>query len=161
MVIKKLEELNSSKGGLQDIFNLEKIGIFGHSLGGATAGQMCFGNTSITAGINLDGFQFGDLHNNVLSVPFMFVSSNAESNQYLRALTFLEKSNSEAYQVAIRGFTHDNFTDLKFLTEGDVKAIELQRSVIKSFFDKYLKGLYIDLKDLEKDYPVLSIISNN
>ena len=136
---------------------LDKIGIFGHSLGGATAGQMCFGNTVIKAGINLDGFQFGDLYNNELEVPFLFVSSNQEGNRYLRALTFIENSKKDCYQVAIKGFSHDNFTDLKYIIEGDKRAMELQRALVKSFFDKYLKGLSIDLKELENEFKRITI----
>jgi hypothetical protein len=114
----------------------------------------------IKAGINLDGFQFGDLHTQSLSVPFMFVSSNREEDRYLRALTFMDNAKNDCYQVAIKGFSHDNFTDLKYVLEGDRKAIELQRDLIKTFFDKYVKGITADIKALEKSYEELAITSN-
>lgn len=159
--IKKLKQINSSDKNLKGIFNFEKIGVFGHSLGGATAGQMCFGNTPIKAGINLDGFQFGDLYQNKLKVPFMFVSSNQEGDRYLRALTYIENSEQDCYQVAITGFSHDNFTDLKYIIEGDKKAMELQRALIRSFFDMYLKDKKMNLIELEEEYKQIEFSASN
>ena len=159
--IEKLNQINGTDDELKGIFDLNRIGIFGHSLGGATAGQMCFGNTAIKAGINLDGFQFGDLFHNNLEVPFMFVGSNQEDDRYLRALTFIENANEDCYQVSIRGFSHDNFTDLKFLLEGDRNAMNLQRALIKGFFDKYLLNKDIDLMHLEKEFDQISISFSN
>ena len=159
--IDKLEEINNEGKNLSGIFDLNRIGIFGHSLGGATAGQMSFGNTPIKAGINLDGFQFGDLFYNKLEVPFLFVSSNQEGDSYLRASTFIQNSKQDCYQISIKGFSHDNFTDLKFIAEGDVEAMELQRTLVKSFFDKYLKDKAISLAGLEKEYDNISINFRN
>jgi len=159
--IEKLKQINSTNKNLKGIFNFEEIGIFGHSLGGATAGQMCFGKTPIKAGINLDGFQFGDLYRNKLKVPFMFVSSNQERDRYLRALTFIENSEQDCYQVTIKGFSHDNFTDLKYIMEGDKEAMELQRALIKSFFNKYLKNKKENLNELEDEYKQIKFTASN
>ena len=159
--IDHLVRMNNQDKDLSGVFNLDRIGIFGHSLGGATAGQMCFENPKIKAGINLDGFQFGDLFNNELDVPFMFVSSNPEGNRYLRASTFISNSREDCYQISIKGFSHDSFTDLKYVTEGDKEAMELQRSLIRSFFDKYLKDKSVNLKEIEKEYPSISIDFSN
>jgi dienelactone hydrolase len=160
-VLEKIKTINNEDKNIHGIFDLDRIGIFGHSLGGATAGQMCFGKTEIKAGINLDGFQFGDLYENKLEVPFMFVSSNQESNRYLRALTFIDNSKQDCYQVAIKGFSHDNFTDLKYITEGDKDAMELQRALIISFFDKYIKGKELDIKELEMKFEPINISASN
>ena len=150
--LKKIKTINNDDEIITGIFDFERIGIFGHSLGGATAGQMCFGNTEIKAGINLDGFQFGDLFEHKLETPFMFVSSNQEGDRYLRAFTFINNSKKDCYQVAIEGFSHDNFTDLKYISEGDTNAMELQRALVKSFFDKYLKQIPFNLQELENQY---------
>ncbi|MDH3651111.1 MAG: hypothetical protein OEQ53_15595, partial [Saprospiraceae bacterium] len=155
-VIDILEAINNEGEELAGIFDFDRIGIFGHSLGGATAGQMCFGNTPIKAGINLDGFQFGDLFSNKLEVPFMFVSSNQEGDRYLRAFTFIKNSKQDCYQISIEGFSHDNFTDLKYIIEGDKEAMELQRTLVRVFFDKYLKDKPINLKGLEREYERIS-----
>ncbi len=156
-VIKKLYELNNKNHLLKGAFDLESIGVFGHSVGGATAGQMAMNNSIIKAGINLDGFQFGDLVNNNLEVPFMFVSSNQNGNSYLRASTFMNQSKTNCYQAVIKGFSHSSFTDLEYFNPGGKKVIELQRDLIRSFFDKYLKSSDIKLKELENKHAIISI----
>ncbi|WP_142785885.1 alpha/beta hydrolase [Changchengzhania lutea] len=161
VALEKIKAIHNNDEIIHSIFDFDRIGIFGHSLGGATAGQICSGNTDIRAGINLDGFQFGDLYHNKLKVPFMFVSSNQEGNQYLRALTFIENAVQDCYQITINGFSHDNFTDLKYITEGDKNAMELQRALVLSFFDKYIKEIPIELKALENKYESISISYSN
>jgi len=162
-VISKLNILHKDrKENLYNIFDLDNIGVFGHSLGGATAGQLCFGNSKIKAGINLDGFQFGELYNNSLEVPFMFISSNRENDRYLRALTFMNSAKTTCYQVALKGFTHDSFTDFANVLSGDYRKIDLQRRLIKSFFDKHLKNREMDLKSLKSDYEeIYNVITND
>jgi len=157
----KLVELNKTDINLNGAFDFESVGIFGHSVGGATAGQLGFENDFIKAGINLDGFQFGDLINNRLKIPFMFVSGNQEGNRYLRASTFIDKSEADCYQVAIKGFTHSSFTDLEYFLQGNSKMIELQRELIRKFFNKYLKNENINLKDIESKYENLTLNENN
>lgn len=156
----KLVEINKTDNYLKGAFDFGSVGVFGHSVGGATAGQLGFEGGFVKAGINLDGFQFGDLINNKLKVPFMFVSSNQEGDRYLRASTFMDKSEAACYQLAIKGFSHDNFTDLKYILEGNSKAIELQRKLIKAFFDKYLKGKDVELDGLKKEYPEIRLTGN-
>ena len=156
----KLEQLNKTDKNLNGAFDFDAVGAFGHSVGGATAGQLAYSCSATKAAINLDGFQFGDLVNNKLKVPFMFVSSNREGNRYLRASSFMDDSEADCYQVAIKGFSHDNFTDLKYIMEGDSRMIELQRELIRSFFDKYLKEKDVKLDDLEKEYTEISIDRN-
>ena len=156
-VFEKLVELNKTDVNLKGAFDLESVGIFGHSVGGATAGQLGFESNFIKVGINLDGFQFGDLVNNSLNIPFMFVSSNREENRYLRASTFMDKSEVDCYQVTIKGFTHASFTD-NFL-QGDCHEIELQRKLIRTFFDKYLKDSENQLDELENVYPEIILKS--
>ena len=135
----KLLEIDKTDKNLKGAFDFEKVGAFGHSVGGAVAGELAYNCSATKAAINLDGFQFGDLANNKLKVPFMFVSSNRERNRYLRTSSFMDDSETDCYQVAIKGFSHDNFTDLKYLLEGNSRMIEMQREIIRNFFDKYLK----------------------
>ena len=161
LVIEKLKELHKNNPILKEIFNFERIGIFGHSVGGAVAGQMAFDCEEIKAGINLDGFQFGDLVHHKLKSPFMFVSSNQLGNSYLRASSFIEDSQADCFQVYIKGFSHSSFTDLRLFETNGEEAISLQRELILSFFDKYLKNQDIDFSDIENKFPELKIIENN
>jgi len=152
-VIEKLKELNTSYPRLKGLFDLESIGVFGHSVGGATAGQLAFDCDEIRAGINLDGFQFGDLIHHRLKIPFMFVSSNRNGDSYLRASSIIEHSDTICIQSVIKGFSHGSFSDLELFKPGGEKVIELQRDLIRTFFDKYLKSGNLQLLELENRYP--------
>ena len=56
-----MERMNS--GERESIFagrlDLSRLGIFGHSMVGAVAGQTCLVDSRFKAGINLDGFHWG------------------------------------------------------------------------------------------------------
>ncbi len=154
----KLREINISDQYLRGAFNFESIGAFGHSVGGATSGQLGIDNSLINTGINLDGFQFGDMVYSKLEVPFMFVASNQQGNSFLRNLSFIHESESDCYQVAIKGFSHGSFTDLDYFLKGNTRSIKIQRQLILSFFNKYLKGEEFQMSDLETIYPELIIL---
>jgi len=160
-VIKKLKIINNKSKNLRRIFDFTRVGVMGHSVGGATAGQLAVSPETIKAGINLDGFQFGDLINQKIKVPFMFVSSNARGNSYLRFSTFINKSGKDCFHAIIKGFSHDSFSDLSiFKTEGE-SVIKLQRELITTFFNIYLKaGNKSNLKNLEQKFKKLSIKLN-
>lgn len=154
--ILKLELINQKNSILKGALNLDNIGIFGHSVGGATAGELSYNSKQIKAGINLDGFQFGNLNNKQLQVPFLFVSSNSAGNTYLRISPFRFRAKMDCHHVVLNGFTHDMFSDLSIIINKDSRAIKVQRSLILNFFDKYLKHKEIDLALLEEEFQELS-----
>lgn len=160
-VMEKLGELNRNDPRLKGAFDLRAIGVMGHSVGGATAGQLAFNNDSIKAGINLDGFQFGDLVNNRLEVPFMFVSSNQNGDAYLRASSFMDESQADCYQAVLSGFSHGSFTDLTYFQANGPGSINLQRDLILSFFDRYVKQVDVDFEALDASYPELKLSKGN
>ena len=160
-VIKKLREIDKKSHILKGVFDFTKIGIMGHSVGGATAGQMAADPELIKAGINLDGFQFGDLINKRIKIPFMFISSNNIENSFIRYSTFMHNSETICYQAIIKGFSHGTFTDLALFKSGGEKDIRLQRDLILTFFDIYLKkDKSKNLKELENKYKKITIRLN-
>ncbi|WP_228441229.1 FtsX-like permease family protein [Novibacillus thermophilus] len=67
--------------GLKEAWDLTKIGVFGHSAGGATSAQVMYEDDRIDAGINMDG-TMGHMPDNPLPVaehgldrPFMLMNS--------------------------------------------------------------------------------------
>jgi hypothetical protein len=160
-VIAELRELHAKDEKLKGAFELEAIGVIGHSVGGATAGELGFGDSGVSAGINLDGFQFGSLINNRLEIPFMFVSSNEQGDTYLRATSFMQNSLAVCYQATIRGLSHGSFTDLVLFSPGGERTIELQRDLILTFFNKHLKNIDVNLADLEARFPEITLSKNS
>lgn len=154
--ILKLELINLKNSTLKGSLNLENIGVFGHSVGGATAGELSSGTNQIKAGINLDGFQFGNLINNRLQIPFLFVSSNSVGDTYLRITPFRSTATKKCHHIVLKDFTHDMFSDLAIIMNNDSHTIKVQRSLILNFFDKYLKHKEIDLTRLEEEFQELS-----
>ena len=132
------------------LIDFDRIGVMGHSLGGATAGQLTVVDSRIKAGINMDGFQFGDLIDSPLTVPFMFIAPerpwSGEHNNTNDLFSLRAKS--KTYLVNITGFQHSSFSDLVLMGaawEGPqaiaagVRAVEIQREITRAFFDNHLK----------------------
>jgi hypothetical protein len=56
--------------------NTARVGMFGHSFGGATAAAVLAADPRFAAGINLDGFIIGPVARQGLSKPFLIVGSS-------------------------------------------------------------------------------------
>jgi len=120
-VLDRLERLNASdtsdkfKGRL----DMARVGVFGHSFGGATVLQFCHDDSRCKAGIDVDGQPFGSVIQAGLHQQFMFVLSDhsRESDAETRQI----KANIQSIydhlppdgrlQIAIRGANHFLFSD--------------------------------------------------
>jgi hypothetical protein len=78
-VMNTLEKINNSVVGnkLYGKLDFSRVGAMGQSVGGAVAGQLCYVDDRIKAGVNLDCFQFGDLFDNEMKKPFMLLQSDS------------------------------------------------------------------------------------
>ena len=127
-----LDELTAIDAGedptnlLSGKLDLEQTGIFGYSLGGATAAKVLAEDERFKAGINLDGGLFGDVANVNPTQPFMFQNNEAfgtgesadaglnQLNQLQQV--FVERLENDAYEITIAGTEHNNFNDIAFLS---------------------------------------------
>jgi predicted dienelactone hydrolase len=145
--------------------DLEHIGTFGHSLGGATAAQIGRDRKEVDAVIVIDGTMLGEvigfkdgkeiLNNTTYPKPILnFYNeshyADAVKNQDNYANMVVVSHAQDTYQVIINGSGHLNFTDLPLVSPvlagllgtGDVNAercIEIMNQDILEFFDHYLK----------------------
>lgn len=168
--IKKMETLAGEKTLFQSI-DLEHIGVFGHSLGGATAAQIGREEEEVDAVIVIDGTMMGeitDLEDGkelILKVPYpkpiMIMYNESHYNDALKyqddyANMIVYKDALDPYQVIIKGSGHLNFTDLPLfspflarqLGTGDVDArscIKTMNEAILQFFDYYLKSSNVEI----------------
>ena len=94
-VLNKIEEINK-KDPLNNFtgrIDLDKIGMFGHSYGGATAGQIVMRDSRVKAGINMDGaFAGSPFSEKGLGKPFMMMDSENTLITYKGDYTSLNKS---------------------------------------------------------------------
>ena len=74
----QLERLNTSdpSGRFLGRLDMQRVGVFGHSLGGATALQFCHDDSRCKAGIDVDGAPLGNVIAEGVTQPFMFLLSD-------------------------------------------------------------------------------------
>lgn len=149
-VLDELEKMNSGKrkSMFAKKLDLKRIGVFGMSFGGATAGQVCAVDQRCKAGLNLDGMQYGDLIDRPIARPFMFMQSEAARN--INRL-FFDRSKNGAYYVTVKGSKHFNYADFSLFSPeykkagllGPIEGERMERIIndyVLAFFDKHLKG---------------------
>ena len=162
----QLDAINRRDAILAGRMSLDAIGVLGHSLGGAAAGQFCVQDSRCKAGANLDGFQYGDLLEKNLGVPFMFLYSalpatwNSKVND-----CFYQHVENAAYSLVIGGTAHETFSDMPLYFRADLlrpelKLIKPQRfasilqAYLLAFFDRHLKGIQAPLLNgPSSEYP--------
>lgn len=163
------EILSNAEGEIPEvvysIINTENIGLFGHSLGGATAAQLGRDRADVDAVIVIDGtmigeelgFENGQAVLNAEPYPLPLLNLYNESH-YEDAKEQGEAYNNlsasahgiEAYDVVIRGSGHLNFTDLplfspalaRMLGTGEADSrycIETMNQIVLDFFNYTLK----------------------
>ncbi|NBC05023.1 MAG: hypothetical protein GVY20_15170 [Bacteroidetes bacterium] len=168
-VIDELERMNRQPNNrFFSKLNFEKIGAFGHSAGGATAGQLMLSDRRVKAGINWDGAQWADMIDSTLTQPFLRIEAVRDSATFApNDLIYHHGSETAIYDLKVNGFGHSNFSDIPFLIPlqsineaGDADpyyAAELINDYSVAFFDKYLRDRNIDLRDMGVKYPEVTV----
>ncbi|MFN8494608.1 MAG: hypothetical protein U0350_43810 [Caldilineaceae bacterium] len=159
--LNQAEKLNSDpKSEFFNRLDLTRVGFLGHSFGGATAAQACRLDPRCKAGVNWDGYPYGDVVEVGLKQPFMFIWSETTDQQdqfYQQAARDIQaiygKLPNGGYQLTIRGARHFNFTDLAVLYAPVIRLMGLTGKIdgergwritsayTVAFFDQYLKGV--------------------
>jgi predicted dienelactone hydrolase len=167
--LNELEKLNNGNNFFSGKLDLNRIGVFGVSFGGAASIQACIQEEQIKAAINLDCPQFGDWLDNDLVQPIMFMSS--EQYKGKNDIFSLIKNNP-IYTVVIKNTTHQNFSDIsiwgklfrmQMLGKIDGKrSLQIQNKYVLAFFEKYLKSIDSKLLNgLSPEHPEVSIMLKN
>ncbi|MBB4824801.1 dienelactone hydrolase/uncharacterized membrane protein YidH (DUF202 family) [Sporosarcina luteola] len=165
-----LEKAQNDKSSLYQHINTEKIGVFGHSMGGAASVWLSRERDDISAVVNIDAPFFSELIYNKADDNFMASSEayttplfNIYSDDVWRQLDstpvyVANKLNNQqfegAYTTHFEGAKHLSLTDLplfspilaNLLQGGKANidpyyCIEMENSLILEFFDYELKGI--------------------
>jgi pimeloyl-ACP methyl ester carboxylesterase len=183
-VLDRLGKLNLSSGRFTGRLDMTRIGVFGHSFGGATAALFCHEDSRCKAGIDIDGAPHGSVIQAGIDRPFMFLLSDHshESGSESRRITADIQSIYDhlppngRLRVAIRGANHFTFSDdgalLKSslmrgvlrvfggLSIGGRRQLAVTAYCVHSFFDAYLKGGTISpLKLSSPSYPEIEVLA--
>jgi predicted dienelactone hydrolase len=179
-VINWLEKINNedTRSPFYRRLDLNKLGVFGMSFGGATAGQLCVEDRRVKAAINMDGFPYGDLIDHPLEIPFMFMSSEWSSTQYngiFRSMIdfLMGSSRTTAYGVSVKESAHLNYTDVSVWSPvlkytgllgkiDGARMMKVMNAYVPAFFNKHLKGIDSPLLDgPSSDFPEVIFKSRN
>ena len=165
-VLDRLEQLNRSdeSGRFTGRLDMARVGVFGHSFGGAATAQFCHDDSRCKAGIDIDGQPFGSVIQTGLQQPFLFLlsdhgkASDPVSRQILANIQSIydRLPAGTRMRIAIRGAGHFLFSDDGALLKSrilmgalrmfGVIGIDRRRQLavttycVHSFFDAYLKG---------------------
>lgn len=148
------EKMNEgvTKSLFQGRLDIKHMGVFGHSLGGAAAGEACLTDSRFKAFINMDGTPFGDTVNQVIRQPFMVLGTGVDSHMKFRACDGYSPNQKNFLIVSIDGTEHMNFTDfntvlarsggkLGILGRIDhVKQTKITNAYVLAFFNHELRG---------------------
>ena len=155
-VLDVLTEMNHSDPFFSGVFDLNYVGMYGHSFGGGATALCCYEDTRFKAGLTLDGFSSAGSISGGLSTPFlMMVTDDRYKNDTSLDLIW-ENLTGNAYLVGIKGSQHYSFTDvgillkhllplvppslLGFGTIDQKRMVNITISLERTFFNVYLRG---------------------
>jgi predicted dienelactone hydrolase len=166
-VVDRLEQMNASDASskFNGRLDMTRVGVFGHSFGGATAAQFCSQDSRCKAGIDVDGSLHGSVIQTSIHKPFMIIgsergdfSSNAEIRQIVADIhsVYDRLPPDGRLWITIRGANHFTFSDDGALLKSRIlrgllrlfgklgidgpRQLAVTTYCVHSFFDAYLKG---------------------
>jgi hypothetical protein len=150
-----VEQLNQTDDELSGIFDCSRVGMFGHSFGGAATINCCFLDDRIKTGFTLDGVIYDEFITGAIDTPFLLMCAEQRFNHSSYDYVW-NQFISDAFQIGVIGSSHYGYTDVGVLLShllplipsstlgfGTVDAhrlIMITRFFEHAFFDVYLKG---------------------
>jgi len=130
--------------------DLERIGMFGHSFGGATSTQMLMSDDRVKAALNMDGVLYGKLRvpEGGLNKPFLMMSADHSRN--------FEQYTKDPVLIA---FLTDVFKRYDHITDGGNYWLTLRNMSHMGFSDLYLTSPLFEWMEgisLKKSYPIIN-----
>ena len=170
-VFSALEGINAAdpERRFTGLLDLSRVGIFGYSLGGGVAAQVCWLDHRFKVGIDLDGMLGAQSEQEGTSAPFLFMLEDITETNFAdlgslkaderREMAFATVQQAEmrrslakygGYSVAIAGVTHGSFSDNLFYSpfslvngtgSADTQRVAtIIRQYALAFFNSYLTG---------------------
>jgi dienelactone hydrolase len=167
--------------------DVERMGVFGFSFGGAVAAECCRRDSRFRAGINMAGTMFGSSAEEGIERPFLFLDDGTEpptqeelispdpaKRRYARLLErdlMLERRSMLRYggcRIRVRGAGHSSFSDGPRLAalprlsgEGSLapeRTAEIVAAYVRAFFEEHLKAIAQQLlADVSPLYPEVEL----
>jgi predicted dienelactone hydrolase len=145
--------------GLRGAFDLSRTGMFGHSLGGATAAATMHDDARVKAGINMDGSLLSDSATAGSDRPFLLLGSDQGGPEDPSWDEFWKNQRGWKRELVLTGSAHASFTDFEVLfpqaaplvgltseqvtqvigTLDPRRAVRVERVYVRAFFDLHLR----------------------
>lgn len=174
-ILDQMQRLSAEDGGMfSRRLDLDAVGAFGHSFGGATALEFCYEDRRCRAAVDIDGAPFGNVTRaGALSKPALFLLSDhradrsAEDRAIAAEIEAMRKRlpNRPNY-VVLQGSRHFNFSDQALTKNTAVakavgmlgpiderSALAAMSDFVGAFFDQWLNGDRDDIRGLATKYP--------
>jgi predicted dienelactone hydrolase len=184
-ILDQLQEMNAADatGRFKGRLDMARVGIFGHSFGGAAAALFCHEDSRCKAGIDVDGALHGSVIQTGIDRPFMFLlsdhsrESDPEASQIMADIqsVYDRLPADSRLLISIKGANHFTFND-----DGALLKSHLIRSVfralgvlgidgsrqlaitsycLRTFFDEHLKGETVSpAKFSSPPYPEIRVL---
>jgi predicted dienelactone hydrolase len=138
------------RGPLRGLLDPRRVGMVGHSLGGAAAAEVMLADRRLDAGVNYDGMYFLEAARRPVGRPFMSMFGREDAT----ARPFLARQRGAGLLVHVAGAGHQAFTDYAFiapLLSPSVMPMDLgtlapgavrraQTGYTRAFLDRHLRG---------------------
>jgi predicted dienelactone hydrolase len=162
--IDRLRTLSTDDPRFKGKLDFTRIGLFGHSFGGAQAAQFCAEDSRCKVGVNIDGRPFGTVVQNGIHVPFMTLlgdhtgEDDPVSRQIMSQIQSIYDRQPPDSRVwaTIHGAAHFTFSDDGALLKSGLfrlvlramgrlhiagrRQVEVTAYAVRTFFDTYLKA---------------------
>lgn len=147
--------------GLVGALDLNRVGMFGHSLGGATTAATMLDDPRFEAGIDMDGTLWGPVASTGLTRPFLLLSNQThDRGDDPSWATFWNASTGWKRDFLLSGSLHLSYDDIEVLlpelapvlgiepaqvagsigTIDPARAITVETAYVDAFFHQHLRG---------------------
>lgn len=160
----RLAQLNATDPRFRGRLDFNRVGAFGHSLGGATTLQFCHDDPRCKAGADIDGAPLGTVATEGVTQPFLFILGDhshepaAETGPVLAHIHAIYDRLPPGNRLLLQipGANHFQFSDFGLVKSRILigamrktgiigidarEQISLTRSYLRHFFDSYLKPM--------------------
>ena len=168
-----------------DCLNTTQVGMFGHSLGGATSATVMLNDTRFAGGLDFDGALFGDVIDQGLSRPFMIMGTQGQQRANETQLDdplfswfkIWPKLTSPKFSLILNDSLHYTFSDVPIALEvlgihpnettlakeqvtkmDGARALHIVTTYATTFFDFVLRGKAAEmLNSASADFPEIAV----
>jgi pimeloyl-ACP methyl ester carboxylesterase len=162
------------------LFKTKQVGVFGHSLGGATAANAMLLDPRLIGGLNMDGSVPGQAMNKTQKNPFtIFAAQNHTQSSDATWAAFWQQLKGMKLQLQVNGSAHGTFSDYPVLASSvgvdptsdpaiaeligsidGVRVLNILRSYIGGFFQEVLGSKQVKLlQGPSPQFPEVSFVN--